>query len=105
MCALLIGAVVALSTTADGTLAAGHTSLALGRRTIAGPFIMQLWDRGNGLPQGSVTDIALSSGGFLWLTTFGGLVRFDGAEFRSYGGARTEIGESYVTSQKVVATA
>lgn len=37
-----------------------------------------------GLPQASVNAILRTHDGFLWLGTFGGLVRFDGSEFRVY---------------------
>lgn len=39
------------------------------------------WTADNGLPQNSVRDIAQTRDGYLWLTTFDGLVRFDGARF------------------------
>ncbi|MCD9006947.1 hypothetical protein LDO31_12005 [Luteimonas sp. XNQY3] len=38
-----------------------------------------------GLPQASVNAMLKARDGFLWLGTFGGLVRFDGREFRIYG--------------------
>ena len=37
--------------------------------------------RNNGLPQNSVRDIVQTRDGYLWLTTFDGLVRFDGVRF------------------------
>ena len=39
------------------------------------------WTIENGLPQNSVTDILQTRDGYLWLATFGGLVRFDGVRF------------------------
>ena len=39
------------------------------------------WTTDNGLPQNSVRDILQTRDGYLWLTTFDGLVRFDGARF------------------------
>lgn len=39
------------------------------------------WTTENGLPQNSVNDILQTRDGYLWLATFGGLVRFDGARF------------------------
>jgi signal transduction histidine kinase/ligand-binding sensor domain-containing protein len=39
------------------------------------------WTTENGLPQNSVTDIIQTPDGYLWLATFGGLVRFDGHQF------------------------
>ncbi|MCD9029694.1 hypothetical protein LDO26_15990 [Luteimonas sp. BDR2-5] len=38
-----------------------------------------------GLPQASVNAMLQTRDGFLWLGTFGGLVRFDGREFRIFG--------------------
>ncbi|HEX4946042.1 MAG TPA: two-component regulator propeller domain-containing protein [Blastocatellia bacterium] len=39
------------------------------------------WTADNGLPQNSVRDIVRTRDGYLWLTTFDGLVRFDGVRF------------------------
>jgi signal transduction histidine kinase/ligand-binding sensor domain-containing protein len=39
------------------------------------------WAIENGLPQNSVNDILQTPDGYLWLATFGGLVRFDGVRF------------------------
>ena len=47
-------------------------------------FDLRQWTIRDGLPQNSVTDLAQSSDGYLWLTTFGGIVRFDGARFVTY---------------------
>lgn len=38
----------------------------------------------DGLPQNSVIDMAMDSMGYLWLTTEGGLVRYDGHAFRTF---------------------
>jgi signal transduction histidine kinase/ligand-binding sensor domain-containing protein len=42
------------------------------------------WTADNGLPQNSVRDILQTRDGYLWLTTFDGLVRFDGVHFTIY---------------------
>ena len=39
------------------------------------------WTADNGLPQNSVRDIVQTRDGYIWLTTFDGLVRFDGVRF------------------------
>ena len=39
------------------------------------------WTADNGLPQNSIRDIVQTRDGYLWLTTFDGLVRFDGVRF------------------------
>jgi ligand-binding sensor domain-containing protein len=52
---------------------------------LASPAHAQLrfdsWTTENGLPQNSVNDILQTSDGYLWVATFGGLVRFDGLRF------------------------
>jgi signal transduction histidine kinase/ligand-binding sensor domain-containing protein len=40
-----------------------------------------IWTNENGLPQNTVTSILQTRDGYLWLTTFDGLVRFDGVNF------------------------
>ena len=40
------------------------------------------WTTAEGLPQNTVTDVVVLPGGELWLSTFGGLARFDGHGFR-----------------------
>ncbi|MBX3280519.1 MAG: hypothetical protein KF868_21175 [Acidobacteria bacterium] len=39
------------------------------------------WTADNGLPQNSLRDIVQTRDGYLWFTTFDGLVRFDGVRF------------------------
>jgi ligand-binding sensor domain-containing protein len=39
------------------------------------------WTTDNGLPQNSVRDIVQTRDGYIWFTTFDGLVRFDGVRF------------------------
>lgn len=54
------------------------------RRALTSPpaFIIDQWTTREGLPQNSVNAIARAPDGSLWIGTFGGLVRFDGATFR-----------------------
>jgi len=44
-------------------------------------YLVEKWGRENGLSNGTVTSIAQTSDGFLWLATSEGLFRFDGVEF------------------------
>ncbi|NUN69349.1 MAG: hypothetical protein HUU02_06515 [Bacteroidetes bacterium] len=64
-------------------------SAAFPQRTSAQPdepirFTSAQWTMDEGLPQSSVNDIIQTSDGYLWLATFGGLVRFDGTDFDVY---------------------
>ena len=47
-------------------------------------WFARAWQTDDGLPDNVITGIAQTSDGFLWVGTRGGLVRFDGAEFRDF---------------------
>jgi signal transduction histidine kinase/ligand-binding sensor domain-containing protein len=53
------------------------------------PYLHRTWTTENGLPQNSVTSIVQTQDGYLWLGTFGGLVRFDGVEFTVFNTVNT----------------
>jgi signal transduction histidine kinase/ligand-binding sensor domain-containing protein len=58
--------------------------LALAPACLASPaprYLSSAWTTENGLPQNSVTAIVQTRDGYLWLGTYGGLVRFDGMRF------------------------
>ena len=59
----------------------GSAALASGP---ADDWIVDRWDMRDGMPQNSVTDLLQSQDGYIWLTTFGGIARFDGREFVVY---------------------
>ena len=44
-------------------------------------FALDQWTTRDGLPQNSVTALAQTPDGYLWIGTFGGLTRFDGTSF------------------------
>ena len=54
------------------------------------------WTTENGLPQNSVTDILQTRDGYLWLATYGGLVRFDGVRFTVFDRGVDGIGSQRV---------
>lgn len=47
----------------------------------ASSFAVNRWNTESGLPQNSVNAVFQSRDGYLWLTTFGGIARFDGTSF------------------------
>ncbi|MCG6963957.1 MAG: HD domain-containing protein [Acidobacteria bacterium] len=51
------------------------------------PRIHDVWSTAEGLPQRSVNDMIQDRQGYLWLATFGGLVRFDGRGFKTFAPA------------------
>src|SRR6185369_2499222 len=48
------------------------------------------WTTDNGLPQNSIFSIIQTRDGYLWMTTFDGLVRFDGVQFRVFNKGNTK---------------
>ncbi len=59
------------------SLLGGSSSVLLGGAS----YLVDNWDTDSGLPQNSVTAIAQTPDGYLWLGTLNGLVRFDGIRF------------------------
>ncbi len=47
-------------------------------------FLVDGWDTDKGLPSSTVTSIAQTPDGYLWVGTYNGLARFDGARFVSF---------------------
>lgn len=56
----------------------------------AAQYRFDSWTTDNGLPQGSVNSILQTRDGFLWLTTYGGLVRYDGMRFQVFNTGNTK---------------
>src|SRR2546425_9680614 len=48
---------------------------------LSSEYVLRTWETGDGLPQNTVTGIAQTPDGYLWLATQGGLARFDGLRF------------------------
>src|SRR4051812_30224373 len=53
-------------------------------------YVVKVWGADEGLTERSVTDVAQSPEGYLWIgTLFGSVLRFDGTRFVSYNSANT----------------
>jgi signal transduction histidine kinase/ligand-binding sensor domain-containing protein len=62
-------------------------------------YFIRTWQVENGLPQNKVTAVVQTRDGYLWLSTYNGLVRFDGVRFTVFDDANTpELRSSRVTS-------
>ena len=60
-------------------------ALVLGQCAAAdSPFMVDVWDTADGLPQSSVIAVTQTHDGYLWLGTLNGLVRFDGNSFTPF---------------------
>jgi signal transduction histidine kinase len=51
------------------------------RSGTAGDFLTEVWTAEQGLPDSSVTALAQTPDGYLWIGTYNGLARFDGTHF------------------------
>jgi ligand-binding sensor domain-containing protein/DNA-binding CsgD family transcriptional regulator len=54
------------------------------------PYRFDHWTTDNGLPQNTVRAIVQTRDGYLWLTTFDGLARFDGVRFTVFDKSNTK---------------
>jgi signal transduction histidine kinase/ligand-binding sensor domain-containing protein len=58
-------------------------------QNVSAQYRFDRWTTDNGLPQNNVNNILQTSDGFLWMTTFDGLVRYDGVRFKVFNGGNT----------------
>jgi len=58
-------------------------------QSVTTQYILDSWGTKQGLPQNSVMTMVQTSDGYLWMGTFGGLVRFDGVRFAVFNAANT----------------
>jgi signal transduction histidine kinase/ligand-binding sensor domain-containing protein len=62
-------------------------------------FLTTRWTTEDGLPQNTVTAIVQTRDGYLWLGTFGGLVRFDGLKFTVFDSSGTPaLGSNHISA-------
>lgn len=57
---------------------------------VSAQYRFDTWTTDNGLPQNGVRAITQTPDGYLWFTTFDGLVRFDGVQFTTFGSGNTK---------------
>ncbi|MDE3197584.1 MAG: PAS domain S-box protein, partial [Acidobacteriota bacterium] len=75
---LPFAALVALTTFSPGVCAVPGGPRA---RPALHDYIVRVWDMDHGLPDYAANNFLQTPGGYLWIQTFEGLVRFDGARF------------------------
>jgi signal transduction histidine kinase/ligand-binding sensor domain-containing protein len=69
---------------------------------LSSEYVLRTWETDDGLPQNTVTGIAQTPDGYLWLATQGGLARFDGLRFTAFlKGSTPGLGSSYARSLAV----
>ncbi len=63
--------------------------LSLPATSLSQQYGFDLWTTANGLPQNTVTGVAQTPDGYLWVSTFDGLARFDGVRFTIFDKGNT----------------
>ena len=48
------------------------------------PYVATIYNERNGLPTGEANAILQTSDGYIWIGSYGGLIRYDGSSFRNY---------------------
>ena len=48
------------------------------------PYVVTVYNESNGLPTGEANVVMQSSDGYIWIGSYGGLIRYDGTQFRNY---------------------
>ena len=86
---LMIRAGAEVRTAALQQPAASTSSKAKHEGAASSQYHFDVWTTDNGLPQNSVNSMVQTRDGFLWLTTFDGLVRYDGVHFTIFNAGNT----------------
>jgi diguanylate cyclase (GGDEF)-like protein len=68
-----------------GLLLSGGSAIAIDSKALA-TYSREVWTTRDGLPHNQVNGIAQTPEGYLWFATWEGLVRYNGQEFRTFGG-------------------
>ncbi len=61
-----------------------------------GDFVITVYNERNGLPTGEANTVIQTSEGYIWVGSYGGLIRYDGTRFRNYSEEENGISSSSV---------
>src|SRR5271157_3905887 len=61
-------------------------------------YATHYWLREDGLPQNTVTAVVQTRDGFIWISTYSGLARFDGVRFTEFDSSTPGLASGRVTS-------
>lgn len=63
-----------------------------------GDYVVTIYNERNGLPTGEANVVMQTSDGYIWIGSYGGLIRYDGTRFRNYSEEKEGITSSSVRS-------
>jgi len=93
-----------LSAVFSALMCCGHGALSVAGQLPGSPeYLIDVWDTDSGLPHSTVTSIAQTPDGYLWVgTQLGGLARFDGVRFVTFHPGNTAALQSLEVRQLLV---
>ncbi|HCL92642.1 MAG TPA: hypothetical protein DIC50_07655 [Verrucomicrobia subdivision 3 bacterium] len=93
-----------LSAVFSALMCCGHGALSVAGQLPGSPeHLIDVWDTDSGLPHSTVTSIAQTPDGYLWVgTQLGGLARFDGVRFVTFHPGNTAALQSLEVRQLLV---
>lgn len=65
------------------------TPLSIDNKSLDDTYFIRTWTMDDGLPVNSVNDIQQCEAGYIWLSTYDGIVRFDGLNFKIFNTSNT----------------
>ncbi len=65
-------------------LMSGTFDISAEEKEISSPYVVSVYNEQNGLPTGEANAILQTSDGYIWIGSYGGLIRYDGTSFRNY---------------------
>ncbi len=54
------------------------------KKEVSAPYVVNVYNEQNGLPTGEANTILQTTDGYIWIGSYGGLIRYDGTTFRNY---------------------
>lgn len=63
-----------------------------------GDYVVTIYNEQNGLPTGEANVVMQTSDGYIWIGSYGGLIRYDGTRFRNFSEEKEGISSSSVRS-------
>ena len=74
------------------------TGKAAGKTEEFGDYVATVYNEQNGLPTGEANVVIQTSDGYIWIGSYGGLIRYDGTNFVNYSTEKNGISSSSVRS-------
>ncbi len=68
------------------------------KETVFGDYVVTIYNEQSGLPTGEANVVIQTDDGYIWIGSYGGLIRYDGTNFKNFSEERPGISSSSVRS-------